>query len=389
MVFLKRIIKFFATFKPYCKHASFLFVFMGIATAFFACAEPEPLKIGFVGSLTGKRSDIGVSARNAVQLYIDEVNKAGGINGRKIKIIIKDNEGDTETSELILSEFISDGIQFIIGPLFSQMAETTIKTSKDKNIFIMSPSMSTPILSGIDDNIFRIVYSTNVQSKLLSNYFIAKEHKRIGVVYDLRNKQYTEVLYTEFKKQMENKNIPINLLERINDSKTSNFSEIAKKIHTADIDYLLLILSATDAASIAQQLKKIESKTNLYGVSWTQTNDLIKYGGKAVEGMHLVSILRNKEKTKAHVDFDQKFIQKYSTDPSFICVLAYDAIDVLIKGMKNADSLTPDAVKKSILAIKTFQGLDSSIVFDEFGDVAGQCSLVIIKNGSFIPVKFP
>jgi branched-chain amino acid transport system substrate-binding protein len=371
------------------KPIAFFILLAGLASIFFSCSESEPLRIGFVGSLTGKRSDIGVSERNAVQLYIDEVNAQGGINGKKVEIIVQDNKGDAAICETILNDFINDGIQFIIGPLFSQMAEAAMNSTKDKNVFLISPTMSTGLLSGLNDNIFRMAYSTNSQAQLLSDYFIAKDHQKAGVVYDLSNKKYTEPLYLEFSRRLQDNKIPIKFLETIKGDEITDFFNLAQKIQKADIDSLLLCLSATDAASLAQQLKKVDSKANLYGVSWTQSNDLIQYGGKAVEGMCLISIFKHKEKTKAHADFDRKFKEKYTKDPSFASIRAYDAAHVLITAMKNNEVSAPDVIKKSILKTKTFQGLDSSIVFDEFGDVAGQYSLVVIQDSSFTSVKFP
>lgn len=360
-----------------------------VLAALSACSDSKPLKIGFIGSLTGKRSDIGVAARNAVQLRIDNINQRGGVNGREIKLIVEDNQGSAMVCEKGLIRLMDGGVKFIIGPLFSQMAEAAMKSSKNKDVLIMSPSMSTSLLSGRDDNIFRVAYSTSTQAKLLAGFFISNKYKKVGVVYDLSNKKYTEPLYLEFAKRLSEKDIRVKLVETIRGDKIKELYSLAKRINEGALDALLMCLSATDAANLAQQLKKNRSKTNLFGVSWTQTNDLVRYGGRAVEGMHLISIFKNRVKTVKHSEFEKRYVGKYGGKPSFVSIRAFDATGVLVDAMRNSKELTPGAVKKRILKTKLFKGLDSDIVFDEYGDVAGNYTIVKVKNGSFVPVGFP
>lgn len=351
-----------------------------------ACSDSKPLKIGFIGSLTGKRSDIGVAARNAVQLRIDEINKMGGVHGREVKLIVEDNRGNAGICEKKLKGFIDNGIKYVVGPLFSQMAEVAMRSTKGKDVFLMSPSMSTSLLSGKDDNIFRIAYPTSIQSILLADLLISQGHRKVGVVYDLSNKGYTEPLFLEFKKRIESNNIKIKLVERIDGDRIKEFSTLSRKVHGADLDVILMCLSATDAATLAQQLKNKGSGTKMYGVSWTQTNDLLKYGGRAVEGMFLISVFKHKKETVEHAEFNRKYIEKYGEKPSFICTLAYDSTNILLSVLGNSRDLTPGAVKEAILKKKVFKGLDATIFFDQYGDVSGNYSIVRVQDGSFVQV---
>ena len=135
-------------------------ILLSIVIVLTACSDSKPIKIGFIGSLTGKRFDIGVSARNAVQLRIDELNSQGGINGRSIKLIVEDNRGDAKVCEKGLVRFIGDGVKSIIGPLFSQMADAAsvlidaMKSAKEITPKAVKEGLlKTKLFKGLDSDI--------------------------------------------------------------------------------------------------------------------------------------------------------------------------------------------------------------------------------------------
>lgn len=281
---------------------------------------------------------------------------------------------------------IDGGVRFVVGPLISQMAEVTIEATAGRDVLLMSPSMSTDLLAGRDDNIFRFASSTVVQSRLLADFGLGRGQRKLGVVYDLSNGKYTEPLYRQFEERLQSMGLAVRLAEPIRGDGSVDMLALAEKIHGTDLDGLVLCLSSLDAANLAQQLRKLGSKLQLYGVSWTQTNDLIQHGGKAVEGMCLISIFRNPDKSPALLEFESLFEERYRKPPSFIGVLAWDTVTVLFEAMARAEALSPASVKSSLLSIGTFRGLDSTIAFDAYGDVNGQYAMTRVAGGAYVPL---
>ncbi len=362
---------------------------IAILTGLAACSTPEPIKIGFVGTLSGRRSEVGVAARNAVQLRVDQINKAGGIKGHSLKLVIKDSKGSSENCGKIISQMIDNDTRFIIGPMLSKMAEATLKSIEGKDALVVSPTMSTDYLTGKDDNLVRTASTTTIQAKTLADHVHTLGLKKISVVYDLSNRQYTEPLYTAFKDRAGEYGITVPLVLTIHRDKAPEMLPLAKQLSKTDSDAVLLCLSAIDAANLSQQIRKTGFHVQLLGVSWAQTEDLIQHGGKAVEGMQLVSMHQYGTPSAALITFTEQYYTRHNKLPSFVSIRGYDAIGLLAQGMRDADTLEPSQVKKAILDIKAYPGLSDSLKLDSYGDSISGYSIVQVREGTYELVERP
>lgn len=358
-----------------------LLLFMTFLTG---CGDPEPIKIGVVGGFSGRRSEIGVVARNAIQLLVDEVNAEGGIKGRQIELDIRDTKGDPERCLIILNAMTAENVHFFLGPFLSQMAESTVKSMEGKDALVVTPTMSTDYLSDRDDNIVRTSSTTSQQARHLAEYMADKGFKQVAVIYDLSNKKYTELLYKSFAEDAQELNMTVTTTMTIPKTRHPEMLPIARQLIASGADSVLMCLAAIDAANLSQQLRKLGSDMHLVGVSWAQTDDLILHGGRAVEGMALVATRNYSAPTEAFISFNQQYKDRYKTTPSFAGGRAYDGMGLLIEGMRLADEITPTKVKKAILTLGTYQGLSSPIHINEYGDSPGAYTMVIVQNGKYV-----
>jgi branched-chain amino acid transport system substrate-binding protein len=115
------------------------------------------------------------------------------------------------------------------------------------------------------------------------------------------------------------------------------------------------------------------------------TKDLIRFGGNAIEGMHLIGVYQSKIESQDYLEFGNTFYKKFSYEPSFVSIMAYDAFNVLTQGIKASDDLTIQDVKNNILLIERFNGLEDSIEMNSFGDSKRSYLMYKVINGEFIP----
>lgn len=319
-----------------------------------------------------------------MQFKIEQINEAGGIRGRKVELVIYDNTGDTQKCGAILQLMIDDGIQFIVGPVLSQMAEITTRTVAGKDVLLVTPTMSTDYLTGKDDNIIRTSANTTQQGHLLAQYAHKKNIKTIAVIYDLSNKKYTEFLYKAFKKKAEEYGMSVPLVLTIDKTQTPEMPELAQKMAQTNPDGVLTCLSAVDAANLAQNLKKIGLSPQLLGVSWSQTDDLLLHGGRAVEDMVLISTRQYGVENTLLEKFRKQFKERFKKEPSFVNVKGYDGMTLLQYGLEHAPELTPSQVRKTLLEAKDVQGAEKDLSLDQYGDSLSGYFLVKVTNGQFI-----
>ncbi len=345
--------------------------------------QQKPIKVGFVGSLSIKQSQLAVDARNALELYFDQVNEKGGVNGRNIELVVKDDFADTKEAHKAHQEFIDEGVKVVIGHLTSNMA-TSMLESKDEDILFVTPSIASTTLENLDDNIIRTAPGLDGQAIKYLETIQKLGYDKNLIVYDVMNKDYSEVLTNKIFKL---NNSSLNLKAIPFDSRVDDVVEFIDKIDTTVYDSVFFISQAIDTAAFAQKVRMTDGDIFMMSVSWSMTADLIKNGGKSIEGMYLLGVNLPTEKSQIFLDFSEDFINRYGYEPSFVSYLAYDAAIVVVQALEELNNYSVESVKEKILEIKTFDGIFEMIELNQFGDCARSYMIYEVNDGEFKPLE--
>lgn len=369
------------------KHCAVGFIALICSLFFYGCDNKSPIKIAFIGAVSGGNSEIAVSTRNGALQMVDEFNAAGGLKGRNIQLDVFDNKGDKALCREIFKRIKKEKYQYVMGPLFSQMADVTLDELSDNELLFLSPTMATEALSNKDDLFIRTVSTINPQAELLAQHIGQKGKTSVSIVIDMSNEKLTVGLSKYFQKSIQNYEALLQSTHRIDSNGKVDFVELAEQLKKEQPQNILLCMSALDAAHLAQQLRKIGFNPDLYGISWTQTNDLLSQGGEAVEGMILIAALTPKDDGPAMYAFEAEYQRRYGSEASFTSVLGYRGMYVLLKGMESAESLKQQDIKRAIIEQSEYQALGATISINRFGDSQGSFSLVQVNNNIFTPVS--
>ncbi|MDF1569793.1 MAG: ABC transporter substrate-binding protein, partial [Spirochaetaceae bacterium] len=173
-----------------------LFMILVLIVGMTGC-KPEPIVLGFVGTLSGRYSQLGVSSRDGMVLAVDDINRNGGVDGRPVEVLIRNDEGDTELCARQILELKKLGVAAIIGPLTSNM-EPAIREGLAHGAFIVSPTVSTDKLTGLDDLFFRSISATGAQGQTAAGLMRQDGILSVQILYDSSNAQYTEEVMSSF-----------------------------------------------------------------------------------------------------------------------------------------------------------------------------------------------
>lgn len=355
-----------------------------LALTSVACNK-EPIKIGYIGNLSSKTSQLAIDARNGIELRIEQLNSQGGLNGTEVQLVVKDDAADHEQALKMHQEFKDEGVKFIIGHITSDMA-SVIAASQGEELLFMSPSISTDSLSAKDDYFLRTSPINSRQGDIISRYFHKKNIKDIVVIYDLSNREYTENLYLAFEEYYSNDDFKIKEVITF-DSRTDDMEIVSNQLNSLVDDDVFLITQATDTAFLIQKLKLEKENIHAYSVSWSMTSDLLAIGGSSVEDAIFIGLYIPDEVTSRYQEFSEDFQARFNAQPTFISVLAYDALDVLLKGMDGLKKPTPESVKNRITEIEEFQALQLTFRMDKFGDNDREYMLYQLRDGEFVPLR--
>lgn len=350
-----------------------LFLLMG-------CTSPEPIRLAYVAELSGVRSDLGVNGRNGAQLAVDQINEAGGIDGRPLELIIENNQGDLALTREIDARLIDEGVSAIIGHMTSSETAATLDLFNQSGSILISPTSSSDQFSGQADHFFRVMPSTSIHGRALAQHIInTRGITQIVGVYDLDNRSFAETLWhaiqTEFETQGGDAQIefPMN-------STTSNLQTLAAEITAVQPEAIVFITSDVDTALLAQYIRQLDPDVSFFSSGWAFTNALPAKGGSAVEGLEINALFNLENSNPTFQTFVQQYTDRFNAPPGFSAVYTYEAVLLFAKAMEVAESENiPLAEAMTILP--PLDGIQGPIILDAYGDVARDVYIAVINDG--------
>ncbi len=354
----------------------FLTVLMALISG---CQDKPPVKLGFSGCLTGKLSDIGTGGRDGAILAVEQINRAGGIRGRRLQLIIRDDKHDPATAIQVDKELIQEGVAAIIGHMTSAMSMSVIPLINKEKVVMISPTTSTNRLAGIDDYFFSVCPPSKTESIHLARHMSGKMGLRtFACAYDLSNQAYTEEFCKYLKAEFENTGGQVILSRAFTSGRPFSYLDLARELFASKPEGLVLAASALDAAMICQQLAKLGSDIPVICAGWANTPDIIHHGGTAVEGVLFSGTFNNENST--FLSFKKQFMGRFGKTPNFGARYGYDAIQFFLHGLSRTNQMShlKEVLKNS--SIDTIQG---KLEIDAYGDAKRRCFLVTVRNGQF------
>lgn len=346
-----------------------------------ACEDAGPIKVGFLGSLTGRASEVSQASWNAVQLAVAEVNEAGGINGRPVELVHRDNMASPETAGQNVLALASEGVAAIIGPNLSSVATGMMAPIEETETVTVSPTVSSMAFVGKDDFFFRMNSTTRQNTAAYATHLIDNGERRVALLHDLRNAAFSQSWTSEFIKAFEGMGGEIVAAEPFDPYSTVRYSDAVAPLIALDADAIILVGHGVDAALLSQQIRKTGSGVRIFA-SQSASTRLIELGGKAVEGLTLLQSYDRYSADPRFSRFREAYEQRFKTSPGYSSIAAYDAATVLFSAMKKAGDAI--SLKRELLVQGKIQGLQQDLEFDSFGDGSRKAVFVTVRDGKFV-----
>jgi branched-chain amino acid transport system substrate-binding protein len=344
-------------------------MFIGIAMGFCSCEKSEPIKIGFSATLTGGGGEFGTRCRNAAQFAVDEINHKGGIKGRQILLISRDDKNDPEAARQADQELIDQGVVAIIGHPTSSMSLAAISLINEKKMLMISPIASTPELTGIDDYFLRAIPDNSAISREHGLYtYNDLKAKNVACVIDLSNEGFTMAYFTNFKTTFEQIGGTAVHAVKYTTSSNVDYGNLVDKLLSFNPDCVFIITNAMDAAAICQHLRKRYYNKSITAQGWALAEEFITNSGKSSEGVVFSVFIDLNSTEKEYLAFKDKFTKFYKGERQWGEIITYETVMVLRDALMKAKTFTPDELKKQILEQKTFHGLQKDFSIDKYGD---------------------
>lgn len=356
--------------------------------------DADKYYIGGIGPTTGATAIYGTAVKNGAQIAVDEINAAGGINGKQIEYRFEDDQNDAEKAVNAYNTLKDWGMQMLVGTTTTAPCIAVAGKTASDNVFQITPSASSPdVLSSGNGNVFQVCF-TDPNQGVASAQYIAENKlaTKIGIIYDSSDVYSSGI---EEKFEAEAKTQGLNIVSKAAftaDSKT-DFGTQLQKAKDAGADLLFLPIYYQEASIILKQADTMGYKPKFFGVDGMDGILTVEnFDTKLAEDVMLLTPFAADAKDKTVQNFVKTYKEKYKDTPNQFAADSYDAVYALKAAIEESKATTDmsasdmcDALKGTMTKIK-MQGLTGGkdgLTWNESGEVTKSPKAVIIKNGAY------
>jgi branched-chain amino acid transport system substrate-binding protein len=329
-----------------------------------AGGQTGPIIIGFYGDLTGRTSNFGQSTKAGVEMAADEINKAGGINGRQITILSEDDEGRPEKAATVVTKLINqDRVVALLGEVASGNTLAAAPKAQAAKVPMISPSSTNPAVTQVGDYISRVCFIDPFQGAVMAKFAAnTLKAKKAAIMLDFNSpysRGLTEFFEASFKK------LGGEIIDRQSYTQGDrDYKGQLTAIRSKSPDVIYVPGYYGEVGVIAKQAKQLDIKAPMLGGDGWDSTQLWDLGGDSLNGDFISNHYSVDDPSPAIQKFVADYKARNGNVPDALAALGYDAMKVLADAIKRAGTTEGPQLKDAINATKGFVGVTGTISLD-------------------------
>lgn len=364
------------------RHPHFLFLLISsiiFLMSLTSCdQQKDPIKIGMAINLSGRGGEAGEHIRDGALLAIKNINTSGGINGRPLQLLIRDDQNTDAGIRKADKSLINEGVVAIIGHSTSSNTIKALPFVTSHNTILITAYSASTQLTGQDDLFFRTGVDCSLFARKMNTLLQQKKIRSVVFLKDMANAAFVQD-YTTYVKN----NFTGSVTEVEFDSReTSDWNRITSEILQPDPDAVIFL---TEASMTSIALQKITTAGYIgfrIATLWTQTPGLIQHADKSAEGLSIVTYIAPDNTRPEYLAFAKDLEGNFHKKATARSTRAYEIVMILADALKRSDTHTGKELKKALLAGE-YNTLMGHVTFDQFGDVIRPVYEIIVKEKKF------
>lgn len=367
---------------------------IGGGTAAGAAPKPaggEPIVIGHYASLTGSEATFGVSTDNGIKLAVEEINAAGGVQGRPLKLITYDDQGKAQEAATVVTRLITqDKVIAILGEVASSRSIAGGQIAQKSGVPMITPSSTNPAVTEIGPMVSRVCYTDDLQGKACAKFVFEHLKLRSAAILFNRQQAYSKGLADEFARSFTAMGGTVVAQQSYGDG-DADYSAQISAIRDSAAQVIFIPGYYTDAGNIAKQVRRAGVQATLMGGDGWDSIELGRIGQDAIEGAYFCNHYAPDQKTPEVTEFVKKYKEKFGEVPDALAALGYDAAKLLADAMRRSPSLAGKDLAQAINSTRALKGVTGTITIDEQRNAQKPLVIVQVKGGvpSFVATIEP
>ncbi len=335
------------------------------------------IKLGMLSPTSGDLAVYGLAVKNAVELAIEEINTAGGVNGSQVELIVYDNEGDaTKSINLFYRLVDEDEIVALVGPVISGTSLVVGPEAEDAGIPMLTPTATNIDVTLDLDYVFRACYIDPYQGRIMAKFAGENLGAKTAVIFENVGSDYSKGLTEAFTGAFSGEVVATEGYT----NEENDFKAIIERIKGLDADVIYLPDYFNKVGLIAKQLNEAGVEATLLGVDgW---DGILNDYADEVEGGYFANHYSTTDESETVQNFITAYEEAYGETPNALAALGFDAAKVMAAAIETAGSTDGAAIVEALKATD-MDAVCGQITFDENGDTIKAISIIKIEEGQF------
>jgi branched-chain amino acid transport system substrate-binding protein len=340
-------------------------------------AAAGDIVIGHYASMTGNTAHFGQDTDKAARLAADQINEAGGVLGRKLKIVTLDTRGDGADAANAVTRLIDvEHATAILGEVASSLSLQGGPIAQRRKIPMVSPSSTNPKVTQIGDYVFRVCYIDPFQGKVMAQFARnTLKLDKVAILKDVKN-DYSKGLAEAFQKAFVALGGSIGA-EQSYSAGDTDFSAQVTAIKGSAAQAIWVPGYYSEVASIARTAQRLGLKLPLLGGDGWDAPELFGIAGDSLNGSYFSNHFAPDQASPKAQKFVTDFTAKYGQAPTGLGALGYDGVLVIADALKRAGSAEPSRLRDALAATRGLEAVTGTLTMDK--ERNPEKSVVVLK----------
>ena len=357
-----------------------------IASFGIAQAQSKPIKIGQIIAMTGEAAESGVYHKQGAELAIEQINAGGGIKGRKLSVVLEDDQTTNPGAVAAFQKLLEDPeIVMVITPSRSTQIQALLPTINEAKIPCAIGGTNYGLTHSGCKWVFRFRPHDGMSAKVMAKYLVDDlGQKKVAVIHasDAFGNGGRDMVVPALKSL----GAEVVYIQGYNNGE-KDFTAVVQGLKKSGATGLATYMTfGTDLGVLARQMKQLGVDVKWVGSPSITAVDSRNLAGDALYGAYGVADF-HVDASPASRAFTAAYKAKYNQEPDFYAAWTYDSVIVFAEAMKKAPDLKPESLRQAILNIKKFPGAESEYNFDANGDGLDSYHIVQNDKGAIKMVK--
>ena len=331
-------------------------------------ASGDTIKIGLNYEISGDVASYGQASVAGIKLARDEINAAGGINGKQIELIEYDTKSDTaEATTLATKLMAQDKVITVIGPATSGGMKAQVQVAEKNQVPIVSGSSTADDLTvsngKLNEYVFRTCFNDSFQGTSAANYSTEKLGAKTAVIIKDNSNDYSKGLAASFTTQFTANGGSI-VTEEAYAKGERNFNSILTKIKGQSFDVIYLPGYYEEAGPAIKQARELGITAPILGADGYDSPKLAEAAGAGLTDVYFTNHYSSEDTDPKVAEFIAAFKAANGEEPNAFNALGYDTMKFVADAVGRAAELTGPAVKDAMAATKDFAGVTGTFSVD-------------------------